>query len=307
MTKNDSNNGTSRRRQILDEADWRQRAALPGPSQQAEFDPTTFLNAPWNTLITCTNRERLPCPPGPWSGGLGTINRQEFCSYLYNNGYDDAKEVIDIAERQFAAHFRAPVDPQSLGRLRPIPTAAGYATFQDSRSSHDQGQIGPHDGGSERRAVTPVSRSLPNTQGGYSSEPAVTTKCPGLASQQRSTGSGLPVRPSATDDQPWRAIESVSTVYHYPPEPPKIPEHQRALSPTESDDTPLVSVLIGTPSSGTLSNGTLRSVSPRDAPVSAELQYTIDHFKCYIARQMAAEVLQYNIDEGDQRDDRPGM
>ncbi|KAG4412874.1 hypothetical protein IFR04_013983 [Cadophora malorum] len=107
MIKNDSSSGTSRRRNILEEADWRQRAGRLGPSQKSEFDATTFPNAPWNTLITCTNRERLPCPPGPWSGGLDTINRQDFCSYLYNNSYDDIKEVIDIAERQFAAHFQS--------------------------------------------------------------------------------------------------------------------------------------------------------------------------------------------------------
>jgi len=258
------------------------RAGPPGPSQQAEFDPTTFPNAPWNTLITCTNRERLPCPPGPWSGGLDTINRQDFCSYLYDNGYDNVKEVIDIAERQFAAHFRGPVDPRSLRRLRPVPTSAGYEPFQESRSS--QGEIGPHDGVSEWRAVTPVSRSLPNMEGGGPSEPAVTFKYPELTSQQRSSGSSLPVRPSATDDQPWRAIEILSAVYHYSPEPPITPEHQRPMTPSGSDDTPAVSTPVGTPSSGTLSNGTiiagspssetlsngtLRSESPRDMPVSA--------------------------------------
>ena len=83
-----------------------------------------------------------------------------------------------------------------------------------------------------------------------------------------------------------------------------------------SDTTPSTlkvdSAPVGTPSSETLSNdtlsdGTLWSESPRVIPVSAEIQYTIDDFKCYIARQMAVDVLQFNIDEGDQRDDHPGM
>ncbi|PVH88635.1 hypothetical protein DL98DRAFT_524282 [Cadophora sp. DSE1049] len=305
MTKNNSNSGSSRRREILEEADWRQRAAPPPPNQEAEFNANSFPNAPWQTPITCDNPERLPCPPGPWSNGADTISRQEFCCYLHSNGYDDVKEVIDIAERQFAAHFRAPVEARSLGRLRPAPVPAVPEYDAPQEVPSRQGDTCLHPAVSVWRPVSPISRPRPSVQGGGPSAPAGSDQNPYQASQQRSSGiispgishlpatthspdNGLSPRRTVTNNQPWRAVELVSTVHTFPPKPPATTEQPRTMPPPGPVTPPSPSEQSSVP----------------EEHISADLQYTIDDFKSYIARQMATEIIHAQEDEETRRDDR---
>ncbi|KAH7409157.1 hypothetical protein BKA64DRAFT_773777 [Cadophora sp. MPI-SDFR-AT-0126] len=302
MTTNSTNSGNSRPREILDEADWRQRAAPLAQDQQADFNVNAFPNAPWYTIVPCDNPERLPCPPGPWSHGADTISRQEFCCYLHNNGYDDVREVIDITERQFAAHFKAPVEARSLGKLRPVqvPAVPAYDAPQDLPPNY--GAACHHPSVPAWRPVSPVSLARASMEGGGSSAPVGLNQIPGRTSQQRSSGiispgiSQLPatihspgccsrIRARGMSDQRWRALEPVSTVQTFPPAP---------LKTTSS------------PGPDTLASPSERS-STSDVRVPVDLQHTIDNFKSYIAQQMAADVIYFQEAEEARRGDLPSI
>ncbi|KAK0110722.1 hypothetical protein ONS96_002321 [Cadophora gregata f. sp. sojae] len=305
----------SRRREILEEADWRQRAAPLPPG----FNPDTFPNAPWTTLVLCDNAERLPCPPGPWNNGNSTISREEFCSYLFNNGYDDIYEVIDIAERQFAARFKAPLDSRSMGKLRHVPAVEAYDAPQEGPGG--QGAAFDHSIFSDTHLVSSQSPTLVPAQGRRQSAPAAliqqpcetpqqpyeTPQQPYETPQQRSPrktspgsshlpttrhspGHGLPIKPPPTADQPWRANELALTDT-FSQKPSATEERLEIMTPPTSD----------TRSSESEDNFS------SDTSTSSELQYTLDDFKSYMARQMVAGIVFEGDVKVEQVGDRPGM